>query len=200
MKVSVVIPVYNQQDLVIRCIKSIPIREDVEIIVVNDGSTDSTERNLEELKLSERNKLRIISYNPNAGVSCARNKGLEMAKGEYILFVDSDDYINGTEFNIIIDNYLKDADMVYYDMANNCGIIYPCNENTYKTRWGMFKFIRKDFIGKTRFRAGVQYGEDRIFTIDLLNKNPKVLLTNRVMYYYNYPRRGSLSAIREHRY
>lgn len=198
-KVSVVIPVYNQEELVVRCIESIPRRKDVEIIVVNDGSCDGTLDNLIEYKNNKRKEVNIITYEHNMGVSHARNVGINASKGEYVVFVDSDDYVDEKIFNKIVNNYLK-YDMVYYDMMINSGFVYKCDENNYKVRWGMFKFIKKDFIGRSRFQEGLNYAEDRLFTEELLRKMPTIYLTKLIMYHYNFPRTGSLSAIKEHRY
>ena len=89
--VSVIIPVYNGEKYIKKCIESI-LKEkidDLEIIVINDSSTDST------LKLLKEYKDRIIIKNnkKNCGVSYSRNYGLSIATGEYVMFVDSDDYL-----------------------------------------------------------------------------------------------------------
>ena len=198
IKVSVIIPCYNQEELVIKCIDSVPKRDDIEIIAINDGSTDDTYKSL--LKCKEKyDKLQIISYKTNKGVSFARNQGLDVAKGEYVLMIDNDDYIDGVLFNKIVDNYLN-YDMVFYDMINNNGNTYICLPNNYQCRFGMFKFIKRSFIGDTRFIVGMQYAEDKEFTLELLKKNPTFYCTGLVMYHYNFPRRGSLSFIGERRH
>jgi len=199
IKVSVIIPVYNQEYLIERCLNSIPKRKDIEIIVVNDGSFDETLQVLELYKENTYKDLIIITYKENKGVSYARNQGLDIAQGKYVLMVDSDDYIFGDVFNTIVRRHLKNADMIFYDMEDNGKKVYRCREQTYQNRWGMFKFIRRSFIGDTRFVVGKQYAEDRVFTMELFEKNPKIKLTNLIMYHYNYPRSGSLSAIGEHR-
>ena len=200
IKVSVVIPVYNQEELVINCLESIPKRDDIEIICVNDGSIDNTLTSLKEYKKNVYNKLNIITYKKNKGVSYARNKGLEAAKGEYILFVDSDDYLYPDAFNILMNKYLKGQDMIYYAMENNYDKVWYVNNDTVSIRVGMFKFIRKEFIGDLRFEVGKQYAEDRDFTLKLLDLKPNIRYTDIIMYHYNYPRGGSLSAIAEHRH
>lgn len=199
LKVSVIIPVYNQEELVIRCLDSIPKRKDIEIIVINDGSTDNTILSLEKYQEEVYENLKIITYDKNKGVSYARNQGLKVAKGEYILMVDSDDYIFPNEFERIMDKYLKGRDMIYYNMEDNYHKVYTCNEQNYICRWGMFKFIRRDFIKRLRFSVGKQYAEDKEFTMKLLDRNPRLVFTGLTMYHYNYPRSGSLSAIGENR-
>lgn len=194
MKVSVIIPVYNQEELIIRCLDSIPKRDDIEIIVVNDGSTDKT---LESLYAYRKKypKLQIISYKVNHGVSYARNKAIDKAVGKYIIFIDSDDYIITDVFNDIVDNDLDFVDIVFYNMIDNEGNEYVVNKYRTMNRVGAFKFILRKFIGDTRFKVGVQRGEDAIFHEALMCKAPTFKCTEKLMYHYNYPRKGSLTDI-----
>jgi len=193
IKYSVVCPVYNQEELVYRCLESIPKRADTEIIVVNDGSTDRTLHTLERYKEAVYPELQIITYDKNMGVSYARNKGLEASSGKYVIFIDSDDYVYPNVFNEICDKYYNEADMLFYDMEDNKKNIYVSNRHNYKVRVGMFKFIKRSLIGDTRFIVGKQYGEDGEFFRELLKKKPSMFFSNLVMYHYNYPREGSLS-------
>lgn len=192
-KVSVIIPVYNQKDLVYRCLDSIPKRNDIEIIVINDGSEDKTLERLMKYKEFIYPELKIITYNENKGVSYARNMGIDESSGEYLLMVDSDDYLYGNKFDEIIDKHLNKADFIYYDMEDNRNNVFKANESNYKQRCGMFKFIRRSFIGDERFTVGMQYAEDKDFSSRLIDKHPSVYFTNILMYHYNYPRIGSLS-------
>lgn len=195
-KVSVIIPVWNQETLVIRCLNSIPKREDIEIIVVNDASTDKTLKNLKKYK---EKPIKIVDLKENMGVSNARNVGLEQATGKYILFVDSDDYVYPDVFLKIVDEYLFNDmyDMVFYDMENKLGNIYYSTPYTYKVRAGMFKFIKRSFIGDLRFTVGKHYAEDLEFTLKLYEKDPRMYFTEELMYFYNYPRAGSLCSLGE---
>ena len=199
IKVSVIVPVFNQEKLVIKCLESIPIREDVEIIVVNDGSTDKTLGYLKNFKRFGNPDLKIITYVKNKGVSYARNKGINASKGEYIVMIDSDDYIYGDIFNKIVDNYLNGEDLVFYDLENNGKVRFEANQNNYKSKYGMFKFIKKAFLGDMRFEVGVQYAEDKDLHLRMMEKYPRCYFTREIMYHYNYPRKGSLSSIGEGR-
>ena len=118
-KVSVIIPCYNSSEWIIKCLNSIPKRDDTEIICINDGSSDKTLDILEEYKKNEYKDLKIITYKKNKGVSYARNCGIDMSSGEYLVMIDSDDYIYPDIFNKIVDNYLKEAELVFYDMESN---------------------------------------------------------------------------------
>ena len=192
MKVSVVIPIYNQEELIIRCLDSIPKRDDLEIITVNDGSTDKTLESLFSYR-KQYPELKIISYNKNHGVSYARNKGIDKASGKYIIFIDSDDYVNTDIFNDIVDNDLDFVDIVFYDMIDNDGNKYTVDKHRTMNRVGTFKFVSKKFIGDTRYKVNLQCGEDSLFHEKLMLKCPTFKCTGKLMYHYNYPRVGSLT-------
>jgi glycosyltransferase involved in cell wall biosynthesis len=199
-KVSVIIPVFNQEKLIRKCLESIPKREDIEIIVVNDGSTDKTMGYLKNYKAFRYKDLIIIDYGENKGVSYARNAGIEASSGEYLLFIDSDDYLFTKVFNEIADNYLdKDYDMVFYDMENNVKYRFLADQNNYQCKYGNFKFIKRSFLGDLRYTIGKQYAEDKELHLKLMEKYPYCYFTHQLMYHYNYPRKGSLSAIGEKR-
>lgn len=115
MKYSVIIPVYNSEKTIKRCIESIASqkRTDVEIIIINDGSTDESESLCKAMQTKYNN---IIYMNKeNGGVSSARNLGLSVAKGKYVMFVDSDDYVDSECFDVI-NNYTK-SDADYYQFG-----------------------------------------------------------------------------------
>ena len=192
MKVSIIIPVYNQEKLIVRCLDSIPKRDDIEIIVINDGSEDKTLDTLYAYR-KKYPKLKIISYKVNHGVSYARNKGIEKAEGRYILFMDSDDYLFPDVFNDIVNNDLDFVDIVFYNMIDNEGNEYIVDKHRVMNRVGAFKFVLKRFIGDTRYKVGVQRGEDAIFHEALMIKAPTLKCTQKLMYHYNYPREGSLT-------
>ena len=187
IKVSVVIPVYNQEELIVKAINSIPERDDIEIIVVDDKSTDNT---LKVLKSMER-KIKIIANKENKGVGYTFNKGIDAAKGEYLIRMDSDDYMYPNTFNYFVDHELDGTDMIYYDLEINSGRILPTTRQNRKARCGTVKFIRREFIGDTRCPE-IRTAEDKYFNDALLEKRPTERFTNRVLIHYNYPREGSL--------
>ncbi|MBR5303418.1 MAG: glycosyltransferase family 2 protein [Candidatus Gastranaerophilales bacterium] len=199
-KVSVIIPVFNQEKLIRKCLESIPKRDDIEIIVVNDGSTDKTMGYLKNFKAFGNKDLIIIDYGENKGVSYARNAGIEASSGEYLVFIDSDDYIYPKVFNKIVDNYLDgENQLVFYDLENNAKYRFEATQENYKCKYGNFKFIKREFLGDLIYTEGKQYAEDKELHLKLMEKYPKCYFTNEVMYHYNYPRKGSLSAIGENR-
>jgi len=116
-KLSIIVPVYNTCTHLNKCIDSIlqQIDDDMEIIAINDGSTDSSGELLKDLKKQNPDKIHYFEKT-NGGIADARNYGIENANGKYILFVDSDDYIKE---NLIqeLNNYIKqDIDIVKFKL------------------------------------------------------------------------------------
>lgn len=112
-KVSIIVPVYNAERYLGRCLDSLVEQNlsDIEIIAVNDGSTDSSKKILEEYRHKDK-RIKII-HKTNAGVSSARNFGIELAKGEFIGFVDSDDWVDKEMYNVLYDTATKEnADII----------------------------------------------------------------------------------------
>ena len=115
-KISVIIPVYNAQDYLMECIESVLKQsyQDFEVICIDDGSSDRSGEILK--KFAEKDKRVIIITQNNKGVSIARNKGIQQAKGKYIYFLDSDDYIEEDALEICSQALEKKAlDAVYFD-------------------------------------------------------------------------------------
>lgn len=192
MKVTVGIPVYNQQELVIRAIESIPKRDDIEIIVIDDGSTDDTWNKLLEYRNKHPNFFNLILlYNEeNRGVGYTVNRIYDNAKGEYITLLGSDDYFYTEEFKKAI-NELDGTDLVYFDLIDNNGYRFVINEKSKNTYCGSVKFMRREFIGETRCPE-IRAREDFYFYNELLKKNPTEKFTNLAIKHYNFPRVGSL--------
>ena len=193
IKVTVIIPVYNQEELVIRALNSIPIRDDIEVLVIDDGSDDSTWQNLLNYRNSHPDFLNLILlYNEkNMGVAYTVNKGYNYAKGEYVVLLGSDDYFYTERFNKCIEE-LDGTDLVYFDLQVNNGdvlIVTPISKETY---CGSVKFMRREFIGDTRCPENKRAGEDYFFYQELLKKNPTEKFTNITAKHYNFPRDGSL--------
>ena len=192
-KLSVIIPVYNQEELVLRAIRSIPCRKDVEIIVIDDFSTDNTLINLRYFQNRSDYNLIILANTENHGVGYSINRGLDVAKGEYVVFLGSDDYF--VNLNDAIDLVLDGrADLIYFDLEINDGSFLKLNEKSKYDLCGSTKFMRREFIGDTR-EPDIRQGEDWYFYHDLMAKNPiEIFINHNIMYkHYNYPRKGSLT-------
>lgn len=190
MKLSIIIPVYNQEELIIKCLNSIPEKKDIEIIVVNDESSDKTSNNVIKYMSENNKKIKLINSKENRGAGISRNIGLEEATGEYIMFLDSDDYIITDNFEKVF-NMLDSSDIIYYGLeTNNKSILMPRSSNK-EQLCGTVKIIRRDFIGNTRY-PDMRFAEDYYFNMYLLNKCPRVKYTNIVLVHYNSPRENSL--------
>lgn len=116
-KISVIIPVYNVANYLEKCVNSI-IRQDyknLQIILVDDGSTDNSGNICDNL--SKKDDRIIVITKPNGGLSSARNAGMKIANGEYISFIDSDDFINTQTYSLAMSIFEKnsDVDLVEWD-------------------------------------------------------------------------------------
>ena len=191
MKVSVLIPVYNQQELIIKALDSIPNRDDIEIIVCDDGSTDNTFETITTYLTYNETKNIVLLYNKeNKGVGYTVNKLYDNATGEYVVLLGSDDYFYKDEFNKAI-NELDGTDLVYFDLIDNNGYRFVINEKSKNTYCGSVKFMRREFIGETRCPE-IRAREDFYFYNELLKKKPTEKFTNLAIKHYNFPREGSL--------
>ena len=125
--ISIIVPVYNVESYLKRCIESILNQtfRDFELILVNDGSTDNSEIICKEYALKDE-RIKYF-YQRNKGVSEARNKGIDNSSGEYIQFIDSDDYVDENFLEIVVNRFKRDnSDIVFIGFYNeyNNGEIY----------------------------------------------------------------------------
>ena len=110
MKLSIIVPVYNVEKYVEKCLNSLcNLETENEIIIVNDGSTDSSLKIVEEFKKNHDNENIVIISQENKGLSEARNTGLRKAKGEYVSFIDSDDFVDKKLYEIMVKEVIKDG-------------------------------------------------------------------------------------------
>lgn len=141
MKLSIIIPVYNVEKYIEKCLNSLcNLETENEIIVVNDGSTDFSLKIAEEFKKNHDNENIIIISQENKGLSEARNTGLRKAKGEYVSFIDSDDFVDKKLYEMMIKEVIKDK--VDYGI----GKYSYCYENDDKKQYNDNEI--KDIIGK----------------------------------------------------
>jgi hypothetical protein len=111
---SIVIPTYNHGHLLPRCIESIigQTYEDWELIIVNNASTDNT---IEVIEGYQNSKIRYINFNNDEGIAASRNVGIRAAKGDYICFLDSDDWWKENKLEVC-SRYINDYDLIYHDL------------------------------------------------------------------------------------
>ncbi len=203
MKISVIVPVYNVEKYLKKCLDSLinQTLKEIEIIVVNDGSPDESEKIiLEYLK-----KYQNIKYykKENAGLSSARNYGLDKAEGEYISFVDSDDYIDSTMLQKMYEKAKnEDLDIVVCDsieVYENKNVLKKsnfgyssCDVKNYilSPPMACTRIYKKYLFNKVRFTENIFY-EDLYLTPSLVNYTKKIGFLNEGLYYY-VQRNGSI--------
>lgn len=186
IKVSVLIPVYNTSKYLEKCISSVPEREDVEIVIIDDYSTDDSVKILEKIA-STRKNITIIQNKQNMGIGYNRNRLIEAARGEYIFFLDSDDWIFGETFNFIVDAILNGQPCVKGLHINPFNQVFPVEVHR-------GDFVLKSFIGETRHDEKLRCFEDTGFKEALRNKyGYKQEQIPLILYYYFEPRIDSLT-------
>lgn len=191
-KVSVIVPVWNQEELVIRALDSIPRRKDIEVVVVDDASTDRTYDNVVVYAEAHPElSIRIFRNAENRGLGYTKNVGYDNAKGEYVHQLDSDDYLYTEEYSRAID-MIDGEDVVYINLVINSGAVFLLDWNTkHGYCGGTTKFCKRSFLGAERCPE-VRAAEDYALNEVLLAKPHTEKFTNINAYHYNYPREGSL--------
>ena len=193
-KLSILTPVWNQEVLVLRTLGSIPRRDDIEVIVRDDGSTDKTLENLIEYAKDTDLNLTVCSNDKNYGVAYTANRLLEMAHGEWFHFLMSDDTVLTDAYNYLIDQlYDYDGDILAMDLRVNDGRIFkltPQTDDGYCAQ--ACRFIRRSIVEGLKYPEDVKAGEDLYFHRDMMARHPKVRYSGVTAYRYNFPREGSL--------
>lgn len=209
--ISIIIPVYNKQKYLQRCLTSVlnQTYQNLEIIIVNDGSTDNSLKICKEY-LKRDKRIKLISYRKNRGVSFARNQGLKVATGDYIGFVDSDDEIAYNMYEMQLNDIEKyRADFIqcgaiinkktetlenrieYYE--GNQYIMQTFLNNWIITPYVWDKLFKKDLIKKIRFDENFTKNEDLFFIFEVVKNANKFLTNNLPLYNYTYAKKDSLT-------
>lgn len=193
--ISVIVPVYNAEKTLRQCIDSILGQEykDFELLLIDDGSKDNSPAICDEYA-SNDSRVRVF-HKKNGGVSSARNVGLDNAKGEWITFIDSDDYItqgyleniNGHEEDVLIKGYKTismnglSGGMTAEQLAQIPDFQLFLNQYITKSllRGPVYKFYKKGLIGELRFLLDMRIGEDAYFVFKYLSRcNSFAILPN----------------------
>ena len=199
--ISIIVPVYNSEETISRCVDSVINQSytDWELILVDDGSTDRSSDIIEEYA---RKSSRIIGiHQKNSGVVVSRNEGLKIAKGEWISFVDSDDWIEPEMYESVMDRVdrCKDLDMVWVDVRAHSEsavqiVRYDASEDIIKALftsnqhgWLWNKVYRKAFWDKTDVHTDSSCGimEDSYMLLQLYLHQPKIGFINKALYNYS---------------
>lgn len=213
-KLSVIIPVYGVESYIRQCLESIinQTLKDMEIIVVNDGTEDSSMKIVEEYLDDKR--IKIINKK-NGGLSSARNAGLKEAKGEYIAFIDSDDFIKNTMFEELFQKNNENYDIIYSNVIEYDDISQKINnrkkmkeiinvnrEGVYHYKFcGMEvwnKIYKRDFLLRNNifFEEGIIH-EDNLFTLKCFFLARKVKYVNKYHYIYRKNRVNSILSLKK---
>jgi len=194
MKLSVIIPVYNQQDLILKAIQSVPKSDNIEIIIIDDGSTDNTlDTILDYMSIEgQGEQIKLLGNPENKGVGYTINRGLDAAIGEYIVLLGSDDHFLTNNLEQVLEQ-ADGTDLIYFNLRVNDGSILEINEETKNGYCGSVKLMRREFIGDIR-NPEIRVREDLDFYNQLIAHNPTEKFTDIVAKHYNFPRENSLTA------
>lgn len=201
MKVSIIIPVYNGIPYIDYALDKIlrQTEKDFEIIVINDGSTDDS---LKKLKTYEKYPFFTLINQKNSGQGVARNKALKKAKGEYITFIDIDDYIDEKFIEKMYKKAISsNADIVYcnyYDHYKDRDVIIRNNKGYMFANYAPWaKLYKRSFF----MNANVFFAEGKLFEdiaiTPVLAAMTKPVYLNEPLYYYN---KANISSIRRKKY
>ncbi|MFI3241966.1 MAG: glycosyltransferase [Alphaproteobacteria bacterium] len=208
-KISIIIPIYNVEKYLSRCLKSVIAQSfiDFEAICVNDGSQDNSEEIVKNYAKKDK-RIKIITQE-NLGLSMARNNGIKKAKGEYIYFLDSDDFIHPQLLEICYNYALKHkVDLVEFDFFKNKNEEYslenikkinssklkykktnnPIFLGTYNEKFKISfnvwsKLYKKELVKDLSFIPNIHF-EDCPHTFAVLSKKPQTLVIDAELYFY----------------
>lgn len=204
--ISIIVPVYNCQKTIRKCIKSIISQtfSNIEIIIIDDGSKDESGK-ICDLFAKADPRIQVIHKN-NEGVSTARNTGIQLANGDYICFVDSDDWMSPIAIERLLekmitfdsdicigqvlaiesgrDFILRKMDSKEYDLSSEEGL-FSFTEIVDWAPWA--KLYKKEILDKYhfQFRVDIKSCEDSIFIADFLSECKKATSINEIVYFYN---------------
>ena len=204
LKVSVIVPIFNAEKYLDSCIQSV-LRQTYrnwELILVDDGSKDRSGAIADEYQQADK-RIRVL-HTPNAGVSSARNQGIELATGNYIAFLDADDELTDDCLEKLTKTAVSDnADIV---AGRYCSGQNSAEQKEHKFIWreqeaiknslmdnpftysACAKLYRTDFIDETRFDSRLKVNEDSYFVFQLLCKKPTfIALEDKIYLYRNNP-------------
>lgn len=219
-KISVIVPVYNAEKYLHRCIDSILAQTftDFELLLIDDGSKDSSPAICDEY--AEKDPRVRVFHKENGGVSSARNAGLDNAKGEWITFCDSDDWVESTLMHEVIQaslernpNYIRYGYIKEYTSGKQEYYLYQEaiqveGTNIAEKLFNIFheslyygfiwnSFFKKDIIDNTRFDTKLPWLEDHTFSFVVMKKVNSCALINKALYHYWVNESGSLSDVKD---
>lgn len=203
--ISVILPCFKVEKFLDKCLNTLVNQtyNNLEIILIDDGSPDNSPKICDEWAKKD-NRIKVV-HKENGGVSSARNKGVEIARGEYIGFVDPDDYVDLTMYEKLINSAIENNSDVVFCGYNEVieGRIVPAEEYNlhkliehdvsvyfYKKKNSLVYgsiwrgIYRKSLIEDIKFDINFKCGEDLYFNIEVINKKPKISIVDEKLYYY----------------
>ena len=187
MKLSVIMPVRNGEPWILKAIKSIPERPDIEIIVVDDDSEDGTLELVETYKKYTNQNILILHNDERLRMCGSINKALDVAQGEFVVQLDCDDYLNTENFNELL-NLNRTEDLQFFCNRINNGDVW--NPEKKKGICDHICLYKRSFVGDLRHEYA-KFGSGWNFHQSLLKKPHTESYFNKICYYYNFPREGS---------
>lgn len=210
--ISIIIPVFNAEDFLAKCLESVigQTYTNLEIILINDGSHDNS---LEICRTyAARDNRIIVLTQENQGNSVARNKGIETAKGEFITFIDADDFVDSRLVELLLDSCIANNTLlsisdgyIYKDfsdikeiddvenLTDNTLIPSDYNGMYHHTPWR--KLYHRSLLANIRFPNGL-YHEDIGFWYGVMSVSPNISVVKKPLYYYRQNNQNSIT-IRE---
>lgn len=202
MMISIIVPVYNSEKYIDKCLDSIlnQTYKDLEIVLVNDGSNDQSLKILEKYALRDT-RIKVVNQE-NKGVAAARNTGLDNATGEYILYVDSDDWIENNMVermvelsanadivfcgndNAVSPEFVKKIIGITKEIWNKDKIIYEFLRHKIMSGMLWNKLIKRSLTDGCRFNPKTGYGEDAEFLWQVLQNTNSMIVTNEILYHH----------------
>ena len=207
-QISIIVPIYNSEKFLGACIDSILSQSfrDFELILVDDGSRDSSPHICDDYAQKD-GRVKVI-HKANGGVSAARNDGLDIAKGEYITFIDSDDWVE-RDYLSTLSNY-RDYDIVFfshrliYEDGYTLKFKFEAKEGDKQNIWAIIASLRKNAVGsnfygytwnkmfrrdiiekyKIRFIEGLRISEDEVYTLDYCTHAKSIKVLPLCLYNY----------------
>lgn len=191
-KVSIIVPCYNADATIQRCIESLKAQtfKNIEVLLIDDGSKDNTKKII--LKNIENNPKFKYIYKENGGVSSARNLGIDKATGEYLSFIDSDDYVDRNFIESLYNSLIEyDVDFaitnvkrIYKNKISYNKVVNPSDIYKYTAPWN--KLYKKELFDdyNLKFPEGIWYEDVSVSSkVNLIAANNYVVDDN---YFYNY--------------